>query len=148
MRPAILKYAARFDLDRESGFYTVTFPDLPDAITQGETRDEAMEMAEDVLLLVVRERMRLGEDLPRPSKPRGRTVRDVSLPAPQAARAVLYMAMRAAGINSGDLARRLGKAEPAVARLFDLRRPARLEDIEAAFRALGKRLILGIENAA
>jgi len=131
------EYPAVFGPDREAGGYTVTFPDLPDAITQGRTITQAMEMAEDALLLVVRERMRLGEDLPRPSKPRGRHIRYVALPAPQAARAALYIAMRTAGVDGQELAQRMGKSESAVARLLDLRRSASLEDVDAAFRALG-----------
>lgn len=143
----MVTYPAAFELDRKAG-YTVTFPDLPEAITQGETLEDAMEMAEDVLSMAVQYRMKHGEHLPRPSKRYARSIRYVALPVPQAARAALYLAMQATGVNSGELAQRLGKTESAVTRLFDLRRPAKLEDIEAAFRALGQRLVLGVENAA
>lgn len=41
-------YPARFDPAPEGGF-VVTFRDLPEAITQGDSHEEAMEMATDVL---------------------------------------------------------------------------------------------------
>lgn len=43
-----MRYPARFKPAPEGGF-VVTFRDIPEAITQGETEAEAMEMAEDVL---------------------------------------------------------------------------------------------------
>ena len=47
-----------------------------------------------------------------------------------------------------DLARRLGWAETQLRRVLDPRRRSRLEDIEAALGALGKRLVIEVENAA
>lgn len=45
-------YPAYFTAAEEGGF-VVTFPDLPEAITQGDNFAEAMEMAEDVLISCV-----------------------------------------------------------------------------------------------
>lgn len=42
-------YPARFEEAPEGGF-VVTFRDIPEAITQGDTEAEAMEMAEDALI--------------------------------------------------------------------------------------------------
>lgn len=50
------------------GGYTVEFPDLPGCVTQGETLEEAMEMAIDAasgwILIMIED----GEDIPSPSK--------------------------------------------------------------------------------
>lgn len=43
-----MKYPATFTPDPDGGF-VITFRDFPEAITQGETEDEAMDMALDVL---------------------------------------------------------------------------------------------------
>lgn len=45
---ARLRYPAIFEAAPEGGF-VVTFRDIPEAITQGDTEAEAMEMAEDAL---------------------------------------------------------------------------------------------------
>ena len=42
-------YPAQFEAAPEGGF-VVTFRDIPEAITQGDTRAEALEMAADALL--------------------------------------------------------------------------------------------------
>jgi antitoxin HicB len=43
-----MRYPARFEPAPEGG-YIVRFRDIPEAITQGETEEEAMDMAADVL---------------------------------------------------------------------------------------------------
>lgn len=44
-----MRYPAHFEAAPEGGF-VVTFRDIPEAITQGETEAEALEMAENALL--------------------------------------------------------------------------------------------------
>ena len=105
-------------------------------------------MAEDALCLMVREHIRKGEPLPRPSRPRGRKYRMVRLTALQGAKAELYAAFRASGIRKTELARRLGIPKTTVDRLFDFDSHTRLDRIEAAFAALGKELTLKVRDAA
>ena len=58
-------YAFRATLTPEpEGGFTVTFPDVPEAITYGADEREAMEMASEVLELAIVARMEQGEDLP------------------------------------------------------------------------------------
>lgn len=45
----MLRYPARFEPDEEGGGYVVTFRDIPEAITQGDTDEEARSMAADAL---------------------------------------------------------------------------------------------------
>lgn len=59
-------YFAVFLPDRESGQFVILFPDLPDAVSAGLNLENAMEMAQDVLNLVVGDRVRCGEPLPHP----------------------------------------------------------------------------------
>jgi antitoxin HicB len=56
--------------------------------------------------------------------------------------------MRAARVGKAELARRLNRHLPQVDRLLDLRHASRLDQLEAAFRALGKRLSVQIHEAA
>ena len=68
-----MKYAYPYDLSpqREGGF-TITFPDVPEAITQGETKEEAAESAEDALVTALSFYTDEAERLPKPSPARGR----------------------------------------------------------------------------
>jgi antitoxin HicB len=52
----------------------------------------------------------------------------------------LYRALRAAGITRAELGRRLGWKRNSVDRLFDIGHASRLDQIEAAMRALGLRI--------
>jgi antitoxin HicB len=142
-----MEYPAWFEPSEEGGF-VVTFPDFDWGITQGETEEDAREMAMDALCTMIREHIRKREVLPRPSKPRGRKYRMIRLPALQAAKAGLYLAFEASGIRKAELARRLGIPSANIERLFDLNHNSRLDQIEAAFRALGKQLEIDVSDAA
>jgi antitoxin HicB len=54
-------------LTPDTGGYVVTFPDVPEAMTQGDSYDEAMEMAKDVLESSVEIYIEKGQPFPMPS---------------------------------------------------------------------------------
>jgi len=60
----------------------------------------------------------------------------------------IYSAFQVSGLKKVELARRLGIPKTTVDRLFDLDNHSRLEHIEAAFAALGKRLAVEVQDAA
>lgn len=143
----MLGYYALFEPDRHGGF-VVTFPSLNHGATQGETLEEAIDMAEDLLLSILGELMKRGADLPRAPRHRGKNYRLISLPALQSAKAELYSMFRASGIKKAELARRIGIPKTNVERLFDLDHASRFDQIEAAFRAIGKKIEVRISDAA
>ena len=126
----------------------MTFPDFDWGVTQGDTEVEAMEMSEDALICIIEEIIRQHQDLPRPSKLRGRKYREIAVPALADAKIQLYQAMRAGRVQKAELARRMGIPRQQIERLLDLQHSSRLEHIEAAFRALNKRLVVSTEDAA
>ena len=66
-----LVYPAAFQKSR--GAFTVTFPDLPEAITSGRNRADALTHAEDCLQEAIAGRMVRKDDIPAASRPkRGR----------------------------------------------------------------------------
>jgi predicted RNase H-like HicB family nuclease len=75
----IMEYPALFEPSEEGGF-VVTFPDFDWGITQGETEQDARQMALDALRTMIREQIRQGKVLPTPSHPRGRKIRMIRLP--------------------------------------------------------------------
>ena len=80
-----------------------------------------------------------------PPDGRGRTV---ILPLMTALKVSLYRALRDAGISRAELMRRLGWNRESVDRLFRLDHASRLDQLEAAFKALGRRIDASIEKAA
>jgi antitoxin HicB len=64
-----------------------------------------------------------------------------------AAKLALLDAFRESGISKSEFARRIGKDEKEARRLLDPAHLSKLSSVTAALRALGKRLIVGIEAA-
>ncbi len=141
-------YLALFEPDVNAGGYVVTFPDFGYGVTQGETDEEAMEMAQDLLMLTVGDYIRAGKPLPVPARRRGAKFRAVSLPALQTAKVDLYTAFLGSGLKKAEFARRIGIPKTHIERLFSLRHNSRLHQIETALAALGKCLYVEARDAA
>ena len=140
-------YPATLTPDREAGGFIVTFPDLPEAITQGDDRLDALTQAADCLEEAIAGRIRRGDEIPTASKTKARQP-VVFVPPLMAAKAALYLAMREAKVNNVQLAKQLGCDEKDVRRLLDPRHNSRITALQAALAALGKRIVSAVENAA
>lgn len=143
----VFAYPVTLTNSTDLGGFVVTFKDVPEAITQGKDLPDTLWQAADCLEEAIAGRIRRGDVIPAPSKPR-RGQRLVPVPAPMAAKAALYLAMREAGISNLELARRLGCDEKEVRRMLDPRHATKLPRIQAALEILGKRLVLSMEEAA
>ena len=139
-------YPAALTQDPDGGF-TVTFRDVPEAITEGDTREEAVLRAEDAVESALAMYIAAKEPLPRASMPEAGEVL-VPLSALGMAKTALYDAMREQNVGRAELARRLRWHLPQVARLLDLRHASRMEHVEAALAAIGLRLIIDVARAA
>lgn len=132
---------------KEGSAYLAHFPDVPIAHTFGDTRAECMRNALDALETAFIALMSDRSSIPEPSRIK-RGTDSVTLPALAEAKISLYREMLAAGMRKAELARRLGWHKPQVDRLLDLRHDSRLDQVEQAFAALGKRVRIAIEDAA
>jgi predicted RNase H-like HicB family nuclease len=65
-QPAKKPYSALLEPDRNAGGYVVTLPDFGYGATQGDTEEEAMEMAQELLMLSIGDYMRDARALPLP----------------------------------------------------------------------------------
>jgi antitoxin HicB len=142
----MLRYPVTLKRDT-NGTMRVEFPDVPEANTFGEDADEALIEAVDALESALSMYIEDRRDIPKPSpvKPRGKAV---ILPALTEAKLALDSTMRANRVGKAELARRLNCHLPQVDRLRDLLHASRLDQLEAAFRVLGKRLVVEIREAA
>ncbi len=142
-----MEYFALFEPATEGG-YVITFPAFGWGVSQGDTEEEARQMAAALLQTLIEEHIRNGEDLPKQGKPKGRKFRSIRLPALQELKTELYGAFRASGMKKAEFARRLGIPKTTVDRLFDFNNRTRLDQIEAAFAVLNKRLTIGVSHRA
>ena len=130
-------------LTKDGGTVLVTFPDVPEAITFGASREEALAHAVDALETALSLYVDARRPLPVPSAVKRRPT--VSPSALECAKLGVYQAMTQQGIKKSELARRMGWHMPQVDRLFDLKHATRFDHIEAAARALGRHVTVTVE---
>ena len=140
-------YPAILTLDKQDGGFVVTFRDLPEAITQGESIKEALAEAADCLEEAFANRIAMDMLIPAPSRI-GKRDHPVSLPIQMAAKAALFLTIREINISKVELAKRLQCDEKEVRRLLDPRHSSKLPRIEAALAAVGRQLVVGLQDAA
>ena len=126
----------------DNGTLLVRCPSLPIVATFGETEHEARQHAVDAIETVLASLIDDGEDVP-PSDGDG-----VPMPLLTTLKVHLYWALQEAGITRAELARRLSWNRESVDRLFRLDHRSRLEQIEAAFEALGRSIEVDVHEAA
>jgi antitoxin HicB len=134
----MLKYPANFEPAEEGG-YVVTFPDIPEAITQGEDIEDTKLHAADALETALDWYLEDGRSIPAPSKPkRGQYM--IELPASLSAKVLLVNEMVAQKIRPAELARRLQVTPQEVTRLIDVHHATKIDGIALALKVLGKTL--------
>jgi antitoxin HicB len=145
----MFRYAGIFEACPDiPGSYTVTIPDVPEVVTQGEGLADAKEMAADALELILSSYIEKGRGLPTAKARKGRNGHWIVPSALAQIKLALYVEFRKARISKADLARKMGIAKQQVDRLFDLQHSSRVEQIELPFSALGKVIAISIEDAA
>ncbi len=125
----------------DNGTLLVTVPDIPQAVTFGEDREDALTRAVDAIETALMGFIDAREPIP---APKAKGADGVSLPALSVAKIGLYEAMRAEGIGKAVLARRLGVALPQIDRMLDLRHHSRMDAMERALAAMGRSLSVAV----
>ncbi|HNY42647.1 MAG TPA: type II toxin-antitoxin system HicB family antitoxin [Bryobacteraceae bacterium] len=143
----MVTYNARFERDPDNGGYTVTLPDFGWGVTQGDNLADAEKWAGRLLHDMIAHLIKNNEAIPEP-RAKGRGLRAVTLDSLAQAKVECYLAFRASGMRKSELARRMGIPKTSIDRLFDLDHASRLDQIDVALHALGKRLIVAVEDAA
>ncbi len=136
-----LAYPATVTAAEEGGFI-VQFVDLLEAFSEGETLEETLENAEDVLSGVLELKLELEQDIPMPSTPK----KNQYLIAPRASvQSAALFHLNRNGKSLSEIARNMNTGFAAVKRLENPRHTPSLRQLEKAAQALGKKLILSLE---
>jgi len=136
-----IRYPARIEPQEGGGFF-VQFVDLDDTFTEGQTLEEALFNAAEVLSAMLGWRLDQGHEVPPPSK----RIKGAHYIAPDAKTQAAMLLRLARGERSlSELARALETSWPAVKRLEDPGHWPSLKTLDRAAAALGKRLVLTLE---
>ena len=139
-------YAARFEPGDKGGI-VVSFPDVPEAITQGDDEADAVMQAEEALGLALLTYPRRGLPVP-VAKAKARGLVRIPVAPDVAAKIAVLEAFEASGLSKSELGRRLGKDEKEVRRILDPRQSTKLTTLTEVLRELGQQLVIGVQAAA
>jgi antitoxin HicB len=125
--------------DNKDGGYVVTFRDLPEAITQGDSVSECLTEAVDCLEEAIAARIDDNREIPQPSTHHeGEYL--VELPLTMVFKTLVYQAFREKEINKTQLAHQLNLDEKEIRRILNPRHGTKLSTIERVLSALGKKI--------
>lgn len=142
----MLAYPVKLPRDTNGTILAVA-PDLPEVVTYGDDEEEALARVAGVIEDCLAEYVARRFPIPEPS-PTKRSMKAVAVSPLSEMKLAIYSAMLTQRISKAELARRLNCHMPQVDRLLNLAHVSRLDPLEAAFRAVGKRLVIAVEDAA
>ena len=135
-------YPIQIDKD-DNGTLLITCPALPEVTTFAEDKSEVSERARGAIEEAIAARIAEGREVPAPkSGVSAGLVKEllkafVDLPSQTSLKVALYRELAEAHITRAELSRRLSWKREQVDRLFRLNHATRLDQYDAAFRALG-----------
>lgn len=141
----MLCFSYRVELEAgEEGGLVVSFPGVPEAITEGDDRREALANASEALGLALLTYAEIGRPFPAGDDPDAPGV--VTVEPEVAAKVALIAAFRQSGLTKTQLAERIGRDEKEVRRLLDPMHASKMKPLRAALAVLGKRLVTGVAD--
>jgi antitoxin HicB len=140
----MMRYAVTLTPDSNDTLLA-TVPDIPGAISFGDDVPDALAHATDAITSMISALMSDRQPIPRP---RAKGLHYVELPQLVVAKVAIYNTMLERNLRKADLVRLLAWKPVQVDRLLNLSHGSRLDQIEQAFRVLGKRLEIAVKDAA
>lgn len=144
MEATLFAYPCRLTAG-EDGRLLVTFPDLPEAATDGADKAEAMAEAADCLTSALAFRLKHKEALPAPS-PVKRGQHQVAPDPTVALKVALHRIAAERGLSVADIARQLGISHSEARRLFDPFYLSKIDKLSNALAALGHGVAIAVHD--
>jgi antitoxin HicB len=126
------------------GGVLATFPDVPEAITYGDDRDDAVRSAQEALAVALFGYLKEGRPIPISKRRSGVLV------APQATDVLKIAVVEAwmeSGLSKSEFARMLGVDEKEARRILDPDAATKADRLEQALSVLGRKLHIAVEAA-
>lgn len=131
----------------DNGTLMVTCPAIPPMVTFGWNEADALHHAVDAAEEMLASYVADGDPIP-PADDEHEPGLFIRLSLLASLKLELYEACRTSAVSRAELARRLGWHREQVDRLFRLNHASRLDQIEAAFRAVGREVDVEVRPAA
>lgn len=128
-------------IEKDGNGYSVSFPDIPEALTCADTYDEALNEAADALITAFEFYFEDERAVPLPSKVKGKSV---SVPLSIWSKVLLLNTMLEEHVSQAELAKRIGKKKQEMQRIINLGHNTKIDTLVAALEALGKRISFSV----
>ena len=130
----------------ENGTLIAQFPDLPEAMTVGADETNALDWAQDALVVALTGYIEERRDIPPPSKVK-KEQKSVHLPPQVAMKLSIFQGMRDQGITQATLGECIGVDGRQIRRILNLDHNTSLSQLIRALKCLGKELVIDIRSA-
>ena len=141
----VFEYRARFEPGERKGTLVVSFPDVPEAITEGKGSAHARANAEEALGLALLSYPHRGLALPKP-RARGSELVPIAVEPEIAAKLALLEAIRERGLSKSAFARLINRDEKEARRILDPLHSTKLSTLSESLRALGQQMVIKTEK--
>ena len=135
-------YPAIFTPEKEGGF-SVSFKDIPEALTCADTLEDAKEMAKYALITAMEFYFEGRRKVPLPSEAQKDELL-IELPDSIFTKVLLLNEMVEQEISNADLARKINVKPQEVQRIVDLSHNTKIDTISKALQSLGKNLVISV----
>lgn len=139
-----VQYPCRINPEQD-GTFTVSFPGVPEALTCGNTREEAFELAKDALSVALTFYLEEGQPTPTPGTAKQGEVY-VSPDLQIALKTAVAEALRDTEQRTADLGRLLESDFKTTKRILDPAHTTKIPTLEKALDVLGKRVMIATED--
>jgi antitoxin HicB len=138
-----MKYPVQIAPDAMTGGVAITFRDIPEIVSHAATESLALDEASKILFHLIDTCFNQRRAIPLPSRAqRGEHL--IAVPASLASKVLLFNEMLAQKVIPSELARRLCTTRQEVHRLVDPNHTTKIDRVEEALAALGKKLKLSL----
>lgn len=140
-----MRFIYPYETEPDDDFMVVSFPDVPEALTNYGPDEDGEFITHDCLICALRNYVEDRRPIPAPSPVRKRAF--VRLDALESAKLALAQAMLEEGVSNVALAKKLGVTEAVVRRLLDLDHRSHIGQVEKALARLGRELEIHVKAA-
>ncbi len=134
-------YNATFTPDKTDGGYTITFTDLPEAISQAETMDDAMIEATELLEMALVGRIKRKEPIPTPTE---LVDHAIAVPLQTALKTALYLSLNQKQLTQTDFSKLMGTSYREASRILSPTHKTKVSTLQKALNIIGYQTLLEV----
>ncbi|MCY4471791.1 MAG: type II toxin-antitoxin system HicB family antitoxin [Kistimonas sp.] len=131
------------EIEKDGDGFIARFPDVPEALTGGASREETLVEAQGALITAFEFYFEDQRPIPLPSEITGESV---AVPVSVWAKVLLLNTMLDAQVTQSELARRMGTRKQELQRVINLAHSTKIDTLARAMKALGKNLTVSVSS--